>query len=118
MSGRDESLHKRAERLGRNEAIFRAVNDRIKDLNDTFSAVAPTGFQIVCECGNLDCVTPFPIALSEYARVRTDPTLFLLVPGHEDLSVETVVEQNPAVYVVVRKHPGTPADIAAQKISG
>jgi hypothetical protein len=45
--------------------------------------------------------------------VRTDPTLFLVVPGHEDPTVEAVVESDQAAYFVVRKPAGTPAEIAA-----
>jgi hypothetical protein len=104
----------REERVGRNEALFRTVNERIENLNDGFGAVAGTEFGIVCECGSLECAETISTSTTDYRRVRADPTLFILVAGHDDPTVEAVVEEHPAGYVVVRKHPGKPADIAAE----
>jgi hypothetical protein len=111
-------VDEREARVGRNEALFRTLNERIEDLNATFAAVTDVGFEVVCECGDMTCVEQIPIPTAEYARVRTDPTLFILVPGHEDVTVEAVVEEDRGdrgAYVIVRKHPGEPADFAAEK---
>ena len=48
---------------------------------------------------------------STYERARADNTLFLIVPGHEDDNVETIVEQHDDLSVV-RKRAGFPADVA------
>jgi hypothetical protein len=114
MSAQDESVDERQERLGRNEALFRVVNERIYELNEAFDAIADEGFEIVCECAAIACVEQILIPTAEYARVRTDPTLFVLVPGHEDLTVEAVVEENQA-YLVVRKYHDRAAGIAAER---
>ena len=75
----------REERLAKNEIVFRDVNERIEDM-----AVAQAqllrderdlGF--LCECSNVDCTLRLPMRLDTYERVRSDPTLFLVAPGHE-----------------------------------
>jgi hypothetical protein len=104
----------REERVGRNEALFRIVNERIEDLNAGFGAAADAQFEIVCECGALECAERVLASTTDYRRVRADPTLFILAPGHDDPTVEAVVEEHPSGYVVVRKHPRTPADMAAE----
>jgi hypothetical protein len=105
-------LDRRQERVGRNEALFRAVNEQLEGLNDTFAVQTET-FQIVCECGKGDCVEQMAVPPEDYTRVRSDPTLFFVLPGHQDATVEAVVEERHESYVVVRKHPGGPAELAA-----
>jgi hypothetical protein len=115
LSGRDETVDKRQERVGRNEALFRTVNEKLKGLNGAFSEVARDGdFAVVCECGDATCVEQLRIPSAEYGRIRGDRTLFVIAPGHEDVTAEAVVEEDGAAYVVVRKHPGGPADLAAE----
>jgi hypothetical protein len=95
-----------------NEALLRAVNERIEELNEPFSTV--TGkFDIVCECGDPICLTQISIAVDAYERVRTEATLFLVAPGHENLDIEDVVEEHDN-YRIVRKHPGVPERVAEQ----
>lgn len=109
MSAADESLAERRERLSRNELLFRVINERMRELNETFAAVTDDEFAIVCECSCLTCVRQMIIPRVEYDRVRTDPTLFIVLPGHEDTTVETVVEDDRgASYLVVRKHLADP----------
>ena len=111
----EDSVDERRARLGRNEALFRVVNEQIRGLNETFATVTETEFAIVCECGDLACAQQVVVPGAEYARVRTDRTLFVLFRGHEDATVEDVVEDDRgAAYLVVRKHPGVPTDLAAE----
>jgi muramoyltetrapeptide carboxypeptidase LdcA involved in peptidoglycan recycling len=108
------TVDEREERIGRNEALFRVVNERLEDLNQAFSVVDDDGFEIVCECGDGACIEQIMIPAAEYSRIRSDPTLFILVHGHEDVTVEAVVEDERDAYLVVRKRPGGPADLAAE----
>lgn len=109
-------MDERQERVGRNEALFRAVNERIEGLNETFAVVAADEvFAIVCECGDILCVEQLQIHAAEYERARADRTLFIVVPGHEDATVEAVVVDEQRGYVIVKKHPGGPADLAAER---
>ena len=116
MSGPEESVEERQARLGSNQALFRVVNERISELNESFAGVTDGEFEIVCECGELACVQQVVIPRAEYARVRTDPRLFVLVPGHEDATVEALVQDDRDIaYLVVRKHPGVPTDLPAEE---
>jgi hypothetical protein len=117
MSGPErKSVEERQARLGRNEALFRVINERMSELNETFAAVTAGKFEIVCECGDSACVQQILIPRAEDARVRTDPRLFVLSPGHEDASVEAVVQDDRGTaYLVVRKHPDVPTDLAVEE---
>jgi len=105
-------VDERGERVGRNEDLFRTVNERVRDVNEAFSVVLEqTDF--VCECGMRECVETVRMTLAEYERVRSDPTLFAIVPGHDFPEYERVVGGNER-YAVVRKHEGGPADLARE----
>ena len=108
----DSFMDERAARVGKNEALFRTVNERIEKLNESFATITDT-FEIICECGDSGCVTQISIASDAYERVRTDATLFIVAPGHENSEVEDIVETQSG-YHVVRKHAGVPARIAEE----
>ena len=98
----------RAERQGRNESLFREVNERIAELNQTFQIEGRSEF--LCECSREECKEPVSISIDEYETVRRAPTRFFVIPGHEDESVERVIERSDR-YVVVEKF-GEAADEA------
>jgi hypothetical protein len=100
----------RAERIGRNEAIFRGVNESIMGLESGWDAAVELA-QFVCECGDDTCRERIELSLDEYAQVRADGTQFALVPGHEAPDVESVVLETDR-YAVVRKREGGPAELA------
>jgi hypothetical protein len=101
---------RRAERLSKNEHLFRVVNQQIDNVDQSF-ARGDEMFVAICECAQLDCIEQFEIQRSEYEKLRSDPTLFAIKPGHEAVDVEDVVATRPQ-YVVVRKRPGPPARVA------
>ena len=100
----------RVRRKALNEAAFREVNERIRSLNVSFSEFSGE-FSIVCECDDAACVEHLSVRPEEYEAIRSDPTLFAVLPGHESPSVETVEEQR-GTYTIVRKRPGDPRRIA------
>jgi len=100
----------RAERIGRNEAIFRDVNESIMDLETGWDTAVELA-QFVCECGDAECRERIRMTLEEYAAVRSDGAQFALLRGHEAPDVETVV-RGTGRYSVVRKKPGTPTELA------
>jgi hypothetical protein len=104
----------RAERIGLNEAAFRDVNENIDKLQTNFGDAK--AIDIVCECGSAECMERLTISQDAYARIRSDATLFALVPGHDIPDVESVVEEG-AGYVVVQKREGTPARVARETAS-
>ena len=94
--------HKRE--IGENEGIFREVNELVRPLDQDVMTV-------LCECGDAACRDQLLIAHDEYARVRQDPTLFVLRPGHDFDETERV-EAKHLEYWIVRKRAGLPAQIA------
>ena len=104
-------MDERTRRVGRNEALFRTINEEIEKLEQS-SAFPQDELVVVCECGDLLCDDRFAVPVSGYEEVRSDPSLFFVLPGHEKPDVEDVVARAGA-YFVVRKHPGEPERIAA-----
>jgi hypothetical protein len=100
----------RAERIGRNEDLFRKVNDQIEGVNEAFGTITGT-MSILCECGKLECIEQIELTIGEYRRLREDPTRFAVMPGHELPDVERVVERHDD-YFVVQKAEGAPARLA------
>jgi len=101
----------RKRRVGLNEALFRQVNERLDDLNEALGWVGGR-MQVVCECGDATCIERIAMTPEDYERLRADPTTFALVEGHDDPTVETVVDRRNT-FLVVRKHGGLPAQVAA-----
>jgi hypothetical protein len=99
----------RLARAGRNESVFRDVNERVADLSQLFGALQPTG-EFVCECADERCTEFVVLPLAAYEAVRAHSTRFIVRPGHEVLDVETVVEEHPG-YLVVEKR-GVAAEVA------
>jgi hypothetical protein len=103
-------VSERERRIGRNEALFREVNDRIERVTETLQVTTDT-IRILCECGNASCTEQITVPVSEYERVRSDSELFFVREGHEQHDVEQVVEQHDD-YNIVRKKPGDAARMA------
>lgn len=103
-------MSEHARRVGMNEAIFREVNEQIEKLTERFDASGER-MRIVCECADGACTRQFEIDVPAYERVRSDPRLFVVSPGHEVPEAEDVVEELPD-YEIVRKREGDPADVA------
>jgi hypothetical protein len=95
------------ERAGRNEALFRAVNEEIRDVDRRFGVGASA---FVCECADDKCVMRLSVPRDAYTAVRQSSTRFLVAPGHEDLSLETVVERHDGFFVVEKF--GTAGEVA------
>jgi hypothetical protein len=91
-----------AEKIARTEALFREVNERIAESAERFDADET---RFVCECSDPTCTHRIDATLHQYEEVREDGASFLLVPGHEDERVETVVRHAPGHAVVQKRHP-------------
>jgi hypothetical protein len=92
----------REERIARNEASFRELNQSL-EANVHRRQTEPEFAGFVCECGDGGCDTTVRVALDSYAAVRGDDKLFIVVPGHEIADTEDVVDEGDG-YLVVRKH--------------
>ena len=110
--GANEREQERKRRIGRNEALFRKVNEQVEIVNEAFGGV--TGdFAVVCECGDAGCIKQLRVSHAVYERVRSDPRLFIILPGHEIPEAEDIVERSEE-YDIVQKHEGEPAELARE----
>lgn len=101
----DESAKKAA----RNEAISRSLNEGLAKGEDRWPSANPT---FICECSNISCTQEMSLSLERYDEIRSDPTRFILVPGHMDPEIERKVDEQADYEVVEKIGPGK--DIAEQ----
>ena len=105
-------MEDRERRIADNEALFRQVNERVKDLNRAFSVVLERG-DYLCECANVACIERVSLTPEEYERVRAEPTHFVIAPGHVRPEVEDVVYAGDG-YEIVRKYEPEAAERARE----
>jgi hypothetical protein len=105
-------MDSRQQRVAKNEALFREVNERIKDVNEGMAVEEPADF--LCECGSDTCTAPIALTAAEYENVRKDPTHFAVVPGHVVPDVEHIVAESDR-YAVVEKSSPAAARIAVER---
>ena len=87
----------RAERAARNEALFREVNERIREASARFEV---SHGEFLCECSDGGCTQTLTMTLDEYETVRSRGNRFAVLAGHEDPAVERIVERKDAFSVV------------------
>jgi hypothetical protein len=92
----------REERLAANEALFRAVNERLADWEERHKE--RDGELYYCECSNPDCADQLRLTEAEYESVRADPCTFLLAEGHQIPDIEEVIERHDG-WNMIRKGP-------------
>jgi hypothetical protein len=85
-----------ATRVAVNESLSRNVNELLAAEEDALRLT------IICECARHDCAERIDVARTEYEEVREDPTMFLVLRGHADRTVEEVV-RSEGDHEVVRK---------------
>jgi hypothetical protein len=105
MSGREE-------RVAKNEATSREINEKIEDAHEETSP--DRHIRMVCECGQETCDRVVAITLTEYERLRGDPRQFVVTKDHVMEDVERVVSETNR-FVVVAKREGTPAAVATDE---
>ena len=87
-------------RAAADESTIRDVNEGIERGLWPGDEDTPVGFR--CECARLGCNRLVELTVREYEEVRSHPRRFVMVPGHEQSDVETVVATRPG-YVIVEK---------------
>jgi hypothetical protein len=92
----------REERLALNEALFRAANERMGDWEERHRIDATELY--FCECADPECRRKVSLHEADYERVRSNSEHFVVVPGHEVVDIETVIESHEA-WVLVEKAP-------------
>jgi hypothetical protein len=88
-------------RAAENEALFRAVNERIEELHEVLLVGGPLTY-FVCECSDSDCCAQIALTTDEYERLREGATYFAVLPDarHARLEYERIVETNDRYWVV------------------
>jgi hypothetical protein len=92
-------MDERTVRLAENEAVFRAGNEAINSNRGDEDEQ-----QYLCECGADTCFERVVLTRAEYEEVRSHPTRFFVVPGHQDETAGEVVVAPGSRYAVVEKH--------------
>ena len=99
---------KRLRRVAHHELVFRRANDRLREDWRRLGMDDDDHGLFLCECGDVSCKQPLRVTLVDYETVRAGQDVFVVVPGHEDAAVETVVNDvvsHSDAFNVVRKHP-------------
>lgn len=95
----------REARAARNQAIFRAVNEKMAALNESFGEL--TGmFSVACECADTGCVQLLDVPPEAYRHVRENPRTFVVASDHVFEDVELVVSRHDGYTVVEAIGPG------------
>jgi hypothetical protein len=92
-------MERTPEQIAHTEALFRNVNEEIKEASGRFEAEVG---EFVCECGDPRCTEHVEIPLDEYEDVRQHSNRFVVQHGHVTGPVEQIVERNRR-YTVVEK---------------
>ncbi len=106
-------MDERGRRIGENEIVFREVNERLRELGESFSLVSEVA-EFVCECGNTSCTDRIQMPLAEYEHVRSDGKWFVVLKGHEVPEYERVISEHDG-YAIVEKLPGGSAGLAIRE---
>ena len=70
-----------AERIARNDAVFRKANEEIREAAERLDVDMKVPF--ICECADPNCRTILRLTLEEYRAVRSDARHFINAPDHE-----------------------------------
>ena len=89
-------------RLARNEAHFRVLNEKLRQLDKTALSKPTRWMNVLCECSSTACKRVLQITVSEYDAVRGVSTWFFITPGHDEPDHERVVLRDDR-YAVVEK---------------
>jgi len=90
--------HEQPERLARNEATFRLINEAIEIGRVTRDGLVA----FVCECSRLGCNELVELTLREYEQIRADARAFFVLRGHEG-PAEDVVDSRARFLIVVKR---------------
>ena len=80
----------RAARQSKNQALFRAVNERIAALANNLAG-SEGSHSFICECSRAGCAAQVEIPLAVYAEVRQAANAYLVLVGHEDPDHELIL---------------------------
>jgi hypothetical protein len=90
-------------RVAENEARFRDANESLRGRFRELGELDGHALPFLCECGDETCTQVVRLQAAEYEDVRAYDARFLIVPGHQMLDSERVVEEHGRYDVVEKK---------------
>jgi hypothetical protein len=108
-------MSERERKLTENEAVFRAFNEGVRDVEGRVGSGST--IEVVCECSDAHCDERIQLPVEEYADIRSNPVRFAVKVGHDVAAVEEILRQGDA-YAVIEKRSGHAADIARDQSVG
>jgi len=104
------------ERNAETQNLYREVNERVAEVYNQFGGGSTTDrmsevIELFCECGQqAPCEERLNVSAATHERVRSDPTTFILLPGHGIAIVEDVIERGDGF--LIARNIGRAAEIA------
>jgi hypothetical protein len=81
-----------ADRLERNQQLFRMVNDRLFEISiHEFDAPWTGKTTYLCECADPACLDTIELTLDEYENLRAESDLRAVTPGHEQPGCKVIL---------------------------
>lgn len=105
-------MSSREERVARNEATARDINEQIEDAHE--DSPPSRYLRMICECGHATCERVIAMTIGEHAQLRSRSERFAVLGEHVIDDIERVVDETDR-YMVVEKRDGTAADVAAEE---
>lgn len=95
------------ERRVLNEQLFLDMNNRIKESTKQLLQLSKTDeddvqLRMACECSDASCLMKIPIDIATFDKIHRQEGQFMLVPGHDQRDIESVVASYPE-YIIVEK---------------
>jgi hypothetical protein len=94
----------RIRRIAENEGLYRQVNEQVRRINTGIPTMTGT-FDVLCECGTLECMKHISVTPEVYERTRSKSDHFIVLPGHQVDDMEELVEDHGGFYVIAKTPP-------------
>jgi hypothetical protein len=99
------AIQEREVRAAQNQLLFRAVNDRIRELGERIlDSVSELDF--ACECADTDCIKTIPLPVKEFAAIEEVENQFIVLKGHEVPEVEDTIAERDGFLIVSKRGAG------------
>jgi hypothetical protein len=69
-----------------------------------------TAYDLICECGDVDCLRVLTLDRQTYDRIAREPLQFVVLPGHERPEFEEIVQRQSTFVVVRPRHLSAAAE--------
>ncbi len=103
-------MNRQQQLRAQNEVVFKGRNNAVKRLAKDLQhsgLEADVVLKFTCECSNEMCRDTVGLTVAQYEAARGTSRQFIVVPGHEQPDIETIVRYDG--YLVVEKLEQPPA---------